>query len=93
MVDLLESRLLRLRTLQRAERETEVTRALMGNGSKQVVGSQRRSRQPVGTGRDLSYYSKLERIEKAEEEEEAEREAKKREGIRTGAKVYVSPSR
>lgn len=88
MLELLESRLERLKTLQRAERELDVTRALMGNGSKQLLGAKGKRRKVTGTGRDLSYYSKLDRLEKMEEEDEMEREAKRREGVKTGARVY-----
>lgn len=92
MLQLLESRILRLKTLQRAERELDVTRALMGKGSKQVAGSKKKSgrRTTTGTGRDLSWYSKLDRQALQEEEEQAEREAKSREGVRTGATVHAS---
>ncbi|KAH9808191.1 small-subunit processome [Melampsora americana] len=85
----LKSRLARLRTLQKAERELELKRALMGNGSKFLKNSVHKKK-VLPSGRDLSWYDKLDRNDLIEEQDEKERLAKLNEGIKTGATVWVS---
>lgn len=88
LVNSLKSRLTRLRTLQRAERELELKRALMGNGSKFLKNAPVQKK-PLPNGRDLSWYDKLDRNELIEEQDEKERSEKLNAGIKTGAKVWV----
>ncbi|EGF97666.1 uncharacterized protein MELLADRAFT_84556 [Melampsora larici-populina 98AG31] len=83
----LKSRLTRLRTLQKAERELELKRALMGNGSKFLKNSVQKKK-ALPSGRDLSWYDKLDRNDLIEEQDEKERLAKLNEGIKTGATVW-----
>ncbi|CAH7675478.1 Utp11 protein-domain-containing protein [Phakopsora pachyrhizi] len=83
-------RLKRLRTLQTAERELELTRQLMSKGTKKLIvkgpiDESKRKRKGLINGRDLSWYDKLDRRDIEEEEQEKQ---KSNEGIKTGAKVW-----
>lgn len=87
----LETRLTRLKVLQRAERELELKKSLMGKGSKFLKfrpTDPKPNRQDIN-GRDLSWYDKLDRNQIIEDDLERERLQKINAGIKTGAQVWV----
>ncbi|KAG0143631.1 hypothetical protein CROQUDRAFT_660976 [Cronartium quercuum f. sp. fusiforme G11] len=88
LMSTLKSRLARLRTLQRAERELELKKALMGNGSKFLKHGSSQKKKVLPSGKDLSWYDKLDRNDLIEEQDEKDRLEKLNAGIKTGAKVW-----